>query len=414
LLALGASGILTRQTTVTLLLVLGLTAAFAYAVRLSYYGAVNIQNAFGYQSSVVAAQRDSELLEVEQFDRKSSTLELEPYETLLSSDLSRIDAKAETAAERAPRFIFPATRQSYERLTSDLEDRERIGQDRFNATVLRNAHSRDLSNALFAFVALLFVMVVARLRQTVAEGRSLVERLQRAFIARRREVPGIDLGSVLISSTRGSTVGGDTHDAFTIDRRRAMFLVADVSGKGIDAAVDTALIKYTIRTLFSLGMDPAAILTKFAGIYAATAETPETFVVVFLAIVDLATGTLRYASAGHEPAWSILGGEVATLAPTGSIVNAQLPPEFGLCELHLAPGDAIVVTTDGLTESRDGRGRLLGATGVELWLGEMKGPAQGIADGIVRRLRRRSSRIADDLAILVVKYAPPGGNGSSR
>jgi serine phosphatase RsbU (regulator of sigma subunit) len=408
-----ARGVLTRQMVVTLLLVLGLTVAFAYAVRLSYYGAINIQDAFGYQSSVVAAQRDSELLEVEQFDRRSSALELEPYETLLSTDLSRIDQHAETDAERAPHFAFPASRESYERLTADLEDREKSGQERFDATVLGNAHSRDISNALFAFVALLFVVVVGRLRQTVEEGRSLVERLQRAFISRRREVPGIDLGSVLISSTRGSTVGGDTHDAFTLDSRYAMFLVADVSGKGIDAAVDTALIKYTIRTLFSLDHDPAAILTKFARIYASTAESPETFVVVFLAVIDLADGTLRYASAGHEPAWSIVGRNVATLVPTGSIVNSELEPIFEARDLRLGPGDALVIATDGLTESRDARGQMLGAAGVAAWLSEMNGTAQGTADAIVRRLRRRSSRITDDLAILVVRFVPGGKTGAT-
>jgi sigma-B regulation protein RsbU (phosphoserine phosphatase) len=394
------------QVTVTLLLVLGLTAAFAYAVRLSYYGAMDISSAFAYQSSVVAAQRDSELLEVEQFDRRSSTIELQPYETLLASDLLRIDKLAEAEGERAPRFSFPATRQSYEKLTSDLEEREKYGQDRFTATVLANTHSRDLSNALFAVVALLFAVIVGRLRATVQEGRSIVERLQRAFLARRRELPGVDLGSVLISSTRGSTVGGDTHDAFTLDREHEMFLVADVSGKGIDAAVDTALIKYTIRTLFAVDRDPAGILRKFAEIYAASADSSETFVVLFLAVLDLKTGIVEYASAGHEPAWAITGGEVRTLPPTGSIINSALEPVFETCELRLQLGDALVITTDGLTESRDARGNLLGSEGVALWLADLHGSAQGIADAIVRRLRKRSSRITDDLAILVVRFAP--------
>jgi serine phosphatase RsbU (regulator of sigma subunit) len=72
----------------------------------------------------------------------------------------------------------------------------------------------------------------------------------------------------------------------------------------------------------------------------------------------------------------------------------------------IAPGDALVVSTDGLTESRDARDNLLGAEAVSAWLAELAGPAQGTADAIVRRLRRRSSRITDDLAILVVRYEP--------
>jgi serine phosphatase RsbU (regulator of sigma subunit) len=396
----------TRQTTVTLLLVVGLTLAFAYAVRLSYFGAEDITNAFGYQSAVVSAQRDSELLEVEQFDRQAPARVLRPFESLLALDLHNIDSLADTEAERAPAFKFPATRESYEALTAELVKRQQYGEDRFTATVRGNRHSRDLSNALFAFVALLFAFLSGRLRRTIEEGRSLVERLQRAFVSRRREIPGVDLGSVLISATRGSSVGGDTHDAFTLDRRTAMFLVADVSGKGIDAAVDTALIKYTIRTLFSVDPDPASILHRFAKMYEASAESAETFVVLFLAVVDLLDGTVRYASAGHEPAWTILGQDVIALAPTGPIVHSELGTGYETRELHLRPGDAIVIATDGLTESRDGRGEHLGTSGVIVWLSELSGSAQSMADAIVRRLRKRSSRITDDLAILVVRFAP--------
>jgi len=396
-----------RQTAVTVLLVLGLVLAFAYAVQLSYFGATDITNAFSYQSAVVAAQRDSELLEAEQYDANAGGVALRPYQTLLASDLGRIDTQAETKAERAPPFSFPATRQEYETLTAQLEQRAQLGQDRFTATVAENTHSRDFSNALFACVALLFAVVLGRLRRTIEEGRSLVERLQAAFVSRRREIRNVDLGSVLLSATRGSNVGGDTHDAFTLDGRNAMFMVADVSGKGIEAAVDTALIKYTIRTLFSVDPDPASVLTRFAAMYEASTEyASETFVVLFLALVNLDDGTVRYASAGHEPAWAILGKDVISLVPTGPIVNSELAPVFETHELHLSPGDALVIATDGLTESRDARGELLGASGVVGWLSELRGSAQAMADAIVRRLRRRSSRIGDDLAIMIVRFSP--------
>ncbi len=395
-----------RQTVVTLALVVGLLVAFAYATYLSYYSSVGSRNAFAYQSAVVAAQRDSELLELEQVDRHVSLAQLRPYEKLLVSDLDRVDAIAGKADERAPRFRLPASAADFERLSTELLVRERLGQNRFEATVRHNRRTRDISNAMFAFVALLFALIAGRLRRRIEEGRSLVARLQRAFISRRRPIQNVDVGSVLLSATRGSNVGGDTHDALSFDGRQAMFLIADVSGKGIDAAVDTALIKYSIRTLFSEENDPGLVLSKFAKLYVASAENPDSFVVMFLAVMDLADGTVRYASAGHEPAWVQLGQDVAALAPTGPIVGIEPEPTYATRVFHLRRGDALVVSTDGLTESRDAGGNFLGSDAVSVWIGELTGDAQTMADAIVRRLRRRSSRITDDLAILVVRYAP--------
>ncbi|GAC1309703.1 MAG: hypothetical protein NVS2B3_15910 [Vulcanimicrobiaceae bacterium] len=397
---------LSSQTAITLMLVVGFLAVFLVATYLSYYGSVEIRNAFAYQSAVVAVQRDAEFLELEQVDRHATPAQLRPYEKLLESDLANMDGFARDPDQRAPAFALPPKASAYEALTAALATRQRLGADRFAQAVGKNARTRDLSNALFAIVALVFVILVTRLRRRIEEGRALVERLQRAFIARRRTIENVEIGSVLLSATRGSSVGGDTHDAFTFDGRYAMFLIADVSGKGIDAAVDTALIKYSVRTFFSEEGDPGVVLSKFARLYAAGAENPETFVVMFLAVLELETGTLRYASAGHEPAWVLLGQDVAGLAPTGSIVGIETEPAYATHVVHLRPGDALVVSTDGLTESRDGRGDLLGASAVATWISTLDGDAQAMADGIVKRLRRRSSRITDDLAILVVRYAP--------
>ena len=147
--------------------------------------------------------------------------------------------------------------------------------------------------------------------------------------------------------------------------------------------------------------------------YEASAEdASETFIVLFLAVANLDDGTVRYASAGHEPAWAIVGQDITTLPPTGPIVSSELTAAFETHELHLSPGDALVIATDGLTESRDARGQLLGANGVVVWLSELRGSAQSMADAIVRRLRRRSSRISDDLAIMIVRFSPPARSGT--
>jgi serine phosphatase RsbU (regulator of sigma subunit) len=395
-----------RRVVVTLILLFGLLGAFGYATYLSYWAGVDISSAFAYQSAVVSAQRDSELLEVEPHDRGSSRANLRPYEKLLASDLDRITAIAQARQERAPRFTFPARRSDYEQLTEKLATLEHLGQARFANTARANGRTRDLSNALFAIVALLFAALSSRLRATIEQGRSIVERLQRAFISRRRAIPNLDLGSVLLSATQGSNVGGDVYDAFTFDNRTAMFFVGDVSGKGIDAAVDTALIKYSLRALYTFESDPGAMLRRFANIYEKSAENPESFIVLFLATIDLVDGTVRYASAGHEPAWSIVDRKVVRLPPTGPILGVVPDAKYETRTLRLRHGDALVVTTDGLTESRDSQGELLGADAVSHWLAELGGEAQKIANGIVRRIRRRSSAVNDDLAILVVRFNP--------
>jgi hypothetical protein len=386
-----------------------LFVAFGAGIYLTYWGSNNVTDAFQYQSSVVAAQRDIEILEVEQYDRKSTPAELRIYEKLLASDLLRIDALAQSKAERAPLPRFPLKREGYANLNELLHERSVLGRKRFEDWVWRNVEMRGVMNLFFLLFALLFFLLEMQMRRAAAEGRSLVERLQRAFISKRRDLPNVEVGSVLISATRGSRIGGDMHDVFTYDRKQGMFMVADVSGKGIDAAVDTALVKYSIRTLFSENQDPGWVLGKFAAIYADGAESPESFVVLFLGVIDLETGLVRYASAGHEPAWVRRGQEVTLLSTTGPIAGMEPTSYYETKSVVLRKGDTVVVSTDGLTESRDAAGRQLGSEGVTRWLTELSGGAQSTADAIVKRLRKRSARIGDDLALLVVRYMPRVG-----
>jgi serine phosphatase RsbU (regulator of sigma subunit) len=399
-------------TLITFAFVLVLVAGFTWAAYLANYGASDARNAFDYQSAVVAAERDSEVLVIEQFEHHKPEAQLGFEEKLLDEDLKNIDRLAESDAERAPNFGFPADRNDFEHLDDDLSAREKAGHARFEHALDQNELVRKASNALFALVALvalLFTFVQARLQRRIEEGRSVVESLQRAFLSRRKELPNVSLGTVLISATAGFDVGGDLFDVYAIDERYGAFLIADVSGKGVDAAVDTAFIKYSIRTLVAESRDPGRTLTRFAALFERNIERRETFVVLFLGVIDTQTGHVRYASAGHEPAWARLGGEIVSIAPTGPIVGIMDDVEYETKALRLAAGDAILITTDGLTESRDARGAQLDADGVAGWFGDAEGTGQQMADGIVQRLRRRSPRIGDDLAILLLRYMPKRG-----
>jgi sigma-B regulation protein RsbU (phosphoserine phosphatase) len=127
---------------------------------------------------------------------------------------------------------------------------------------------------------------------------------------------------------------------------------------------------------------------------------------VILGIIDTQTGDVRYASAGHEPAFiRRRGGSVRQLAPTGTIVGASDFSAYRSDVVTLGPGDVLVWTTDGLTESRDRRRRLLGADGLAAWIASAPGDAASVADWLVTSLRRRSQGVGeDDVAVLSVSY----------
>jgi sigma-B regulation protein RsbU (phosphoserine phosphatase) len=225
--------------------------------------------------------------------------------------------------------------------------------------------------------------------------------------AARHQLPGVSLSAVVLSGCPLDSAGGDIVDAFKLDARFTLLLVADVSGKGDEAAGQTAFIKYTIRTLALDGdADPGVVLAKFNAIYEQTIHDDEAFVVLILGVMDSHTGELRYASAGHEPAFlRRRDGRVSWLAPTGPIIGAAPLSSYGSEVVMFEPGDIMVWTTDGVTESRDRQRRLLGADGLADWVAAAPHEVTLVADWVVASVRRRSGAVAgDDLAVLALAY----------
>jgi hypothetical protein len=391
-------------TLFTIGLAIAVVAAFGYATYLSYWGGLSVDNAFKYQSAVVEAQRDADVLSAELSNPAFPRSELRAQEKFLDSDLALIDQFAESKAEKPPPFKVPGTAVEYANLEEDLRGLQDLGQRRFSASVDSNINTRNLSNGLFAIVALSFTFLQHRLRRTIELERATVEKLQSSLIS-YSNLPNVDIGKHLVSA-EGALIGGDIFDVYDIDGRHGSFLVADVSGKGLSAAVDTAFIKYAIRALLGAEQDPGRVLNRFSALYERNAQRIDTFVVLFLGVIDTRTGDVRYASAGHEPAWLRTGSHVEILPPTGPLIGVMPESMFETRTLKLAPGDTLLVSTDGLTESRDARDRMLDAEGVRRWLEEIEAKAQSTADFIVDRLHSRTSAIEDDLALLVIRYDP--------
>jgi sigma-B regulation protein RsbU (phosphoserine phosphatase) len=140
------------------------------------------------------------------------------------------------------------------------------------------------------------------------------------------------------------------------------------------------------------------------------------FIVLFVGILDLQAGQLRYASAGHGPAYFRRGTIVETLAVTGPALGIVDDPAYGEERIKLQPSDMLLVVTDGLTESRDQSGSLLTEEGVAAWFSEAAAgaSAQAVVDALLERAYERSKgHISDDLAVVCARICEVGARAIS-
>jgi CHASE3 domain sensor protein len=270
----------------------------------------------------------------------------------------------------------------------------------------RSSYVRAFWLLLFGLLAILFNAFRSRLDRELEEERTTTETLQRAFRSETIPLPHCDVGSAYVSASSHLAVGGDVFDVYRLSGNLALLLIADVSGKGVDAAVLTAFIKFTIRGIALRRRDPGAILAEFNTAFAQAVENPYLFVSMWIGVLDTDTFALRYASAGHDSVFLRRSQNVDGLAVTGPILGVMEEP-FHTRQVNLEPGDLLVLATDGLTEARGRSGSFLREEGAARLIREASEGAQAVADYLVERVRALSrNRLRDDLAVLVVRLLP--------
>lgn len=205
------------------------------------------------------------------------------------------------------------------------------------------------------------------------------------------------------------SVGGDFYDCLKLDDGRLFFVVADVSGKGMPAALFMALCKATIKAAaISAGGTPGLALQRAA--VEIERDNPETFfVTVFAGALDLTSGRLEYCNAGHEPPFTRrVGGQLRRL-PTAERPPIGVPEKFpfATATVQLAPGEWLCAVTDGVTEAMDASGALYGVQRLEQVLGSL--PAQASPEEITAAVRDDVKRFvaeasaSDDLTLLALR-----------
>ena len=257
--------------------------------------------------------------------------------------------------------------------------------------------------ALFALAAVILGLARATAEQRLEREPTLVAALQQTLRVGGTRLPRTELGYVYASATAEALVGGDLLDSWRDGPQTGWFLIADASGKGIQAARHAAFVQYAIRALAAERDDPGAVVERFNRLFLDTFDDPGIFVVLFLGRYDARTGTLRYVGAGHSAAFVRRGTVVEQLPPTGPIVGLGPDSVYAVGTVNLPVGATVVLATDGLTEARDAGGEFLGDDGVAALLAAAPLDAQGICDVLLAEAERRyGGEISDDLAILAM------------
>ena len=257
--------------------------------------------------------------------------------------------------------------------------------------------------AMFGIAAVTLGLSRATAVRRLERERSLVDALQQTLRVGGTRLPRTEVGFAYASATAEALVGGDLLDSWRDGDDMGWFLIADASGKGIQAARHSAFAQYAIRALASERDDPGDVVARFNRLFDDTFADPGIFVVLFLGRFDARTRVLRYASAGHSAAFIRRGTMVTQLPPTGPIIGMEHESAYTTRAVTLRIGETVLLATDGLTEARDSAGAFLGDEGVAQILASAPIDPQGICDLLVGEAERRSEgRITDDLAILAI------------
>ena len=203
-------------------------------------------------------------------------------------------------------------------------------------------------------------------------------------------------------------VGGDFYDFYLLDEDTLGFLVADVSGKGIPAAMFMMQSKMLIQSLAESRLDPALVFTQANRKLCETNEAMM-FVTAWLGVLDLKTGKLVYANAGHNPPLLRHGGGAFEYiqSPAGFVLAALDNIVYQKQELQLAPGDQLFLYTDGVSEATNLSEELFGEDRLHAALSKVGGAS---SEEICNHVRGEIDTFVggadqfDDITMLCVTY----------
>ncbi len=238
---------------------------------------------------------------------------------------------------------------------------------------------------------------------------SLASEVQLAILPRKFP-PFADLTSemdIYATMHPAKDVGGDFYDFFRIDDSHIGFAMADVSGKGVPAALFMTMSHTLLRFTGSRCLDPVRTAMETNGMLSRE-SFDSMFVTVFYGIYDTRTGDITYVNAGHNPPYVLHADGTVTALPVSDNICMGVIEDFAYTAhtLKLEPGDTLVAYTDGVTEAFDTTGAAYGDERLCQLIASLSGKtAKEITDGVNASVAdfANGAEQSDDITVLTLQ-----------
>lgn len=263
-----------------------------------------------------------------------------------------------------------------------------------------------LSDSINAMVNRL-TELIEEAKNRVAKELEIARSIQLSSLTQEFDLsPAVD---VFAKTRPAKEVGGDFYDAYKLDATHVVFLIADVSGKGIPAAMFMMRARTTIKSLAQTGLPIDEVFTQVNGRLCHN-NVNEMFITAWMGILDLTTGGVIFVNAGHNPPIIKRNGTYTYLETKRNLVLAAMDGyKYRSETLSIQPGDEIFLYTDGVTEAININEELYGEDRLMVYIRETDHDisAENLCEGVYKSVDDYAGEGVeqfDDITVLSLKY----------
>ena len=232
-------------------------------------------------------------------------------------------------------------------------------------------------------------------------------RIQQSILPREFSFPHRKEFSVYAEMHPAKDIGGDFYDFFFINETHLGFVIGDVSGKGIPAAIYMAVARTMIKGIASQTLDPAECLSRVNTMLIPESEE-SMFVTVFYGVLDTTSGVISYCNGGHNLPFFIRNTSITQVDDTAGIILGKVDHfAFETKQIQCRPGDRLVLYTDGVTEAMNVEQEMYREDRLRDYMEKHKPDAlENLVRGIVADVLKFMGKAtqADDITLLSLEY----------